>query len=169
MKFHLFYLKKSPNDIYAWTTDLGSAKKFLEFRNPDCFIYETEKMDEVLSMMFMNKYSSKKLSEFIITDTNGDYLFLCTPDENELLTEEIESMDLIVTSIKVHFQENVHFKEEYREIIDMLTDFYIADEQQRTVVIDTVKLFYHLFNDTFIKDAIAHESFKEMKDFYLPW
>lgn len=169
MKFHLFYLKKSPNDIYAWTLDSGSAKKFLEFRNPDCFIYETEKMDEVLSMMFMNKHSSKKLSEFIISDTKGDYLFLCTPNENELLNEEVESIDFILASIKVHFQENVHLKEEYREIIDMLTDFYIADEQQHTIVIDTVKLFYHLFNDTFVKDGMPHKSIKEMKDFYLPF
>ena len=56
--------------------------------------------------------------------------------------------------IKKNFSNYIHLKEPYNTVIDNLTDCYISDEQQPVVVIDTVKLFYKLFQDTFIPDDL---------------
>lgn len=155
MKVHLLYLKQRKS-LYGISIHEEIIDRFLSERNSKCFVYKTKKMSESKFNKFINKNNNKNkiLSEYPLESKNGSYIIIATAIEDEILSEACDIINRRMYEIKKNFSNYIHLKEPYNTVIDNLTDCYISDEQQPVVVIDTVKLFYKLFQDTFIPDDL---------------
>lgn len=151
MKVHLLYLKKTKM-LYGISIQTDVVEKFLFERNPKCFIYKTEKMskDEFDSFLKRDNNKNRILSTYPLSDNDGSCVVIATAIEDEILSEACDIINKRMYEIKKNFSSYIHLKEPYNTVIDNLTDCYISDEQQPVIVIDTVKLFYRLFQDTFM-------------------
>lgn len=151
MKVHLLYLKKTKL-LYGISIQKNVIDRFLSERNHKSFIHKIKKISKEKYDKFLkiNNNRNRILSEYPLTDNNGSYTIIATAIEDEILSEVCDIINKRMYEIKKNFSTYIHLKEPFNTAIDNLTDCYISDEQQPIVVIDTVKLFYRLFQDTFI-------------------
>ena len=151
MKVHLLYLKTT-RSLYGISIQKDIVDRFLSERNSKSFIHKTKKMDKNKYNEFLkvNNNRNRILSEYPLDDDSGSYIIIATATEDEMLSEACDIINKRMYEIKKNFSEYIHLKEPFNTVIDNLTDCYISDEQQPVIVIDTVRLFYRLFQDTFI-------------------
>lgn len=157
MKVYLFYHK---NLLYGFTYNKEYMERFLLERNSRLFKCITKKMDKQEYFEFSKDKELLKLCEIPLEDTNGDCNIIGTVSEENEIMLVCEKFGETCEYLKVHFTKNVPFNNEYKEILDLLTTISKDSNHHPIIQIDSVKLFYHLFKDTFIEitdDEICDE------------
>ena len=148
MKIYLLYLLPQ-NKLYAVTSSKKYMKQFLEERNSKCFNVIKRKFDDEDAKIFLDSNSRLKLDTIPLEDLNGDYSIIGTIEENYTINCVCENMAESCYHLKLHFMENIPFKDEYIELLDNLTTISKNINCHSIIQIDSVKLFYFLFKETF--------------------
>ena len=148
MKVYLFYLKEDPRELYAFTLDKEYKNRFMSERNMNLFYMKKEHMEKNICMVFMNKNKSKQIVRDVLNDGKTDYEILCTVEESTKLSESCEYIEFTCGAIKelIH---NYSLKKKYLKSILALTDVIKNQNTNPTLQINTFKLFYELFKNTF--------------------
>jgi hypothetical protein len=157
MKVYLLYLLPKKK-LYAFTDNKDYLKRFLSERNSKLFKVKEKRLDKENDgdSIFMMENVSKHLNIVPLEDKNGDCSIIATNEEDHILSDVCEKMEEVCSSLKVYFTENVPFNDEYKSILDDLTTVTKNINNHPIIQIDTVKLFYYLFKETFIsQDDIA--------------
>ena len=148
MKLYLLYLK---NQLYGITNNKEYVTQFLSERNPNLFNVITEKMDDDECMKYISNNSSLKLIEILLEDKNGSYSLIGTIKEDEELNYTCEKFVDTCNNFKLHFLDNVPFKKKVKSLLDDLTTISKVENYHSIIQIDSVKLFYYLFKETFLE------------------
>lgn len=150
MKFYLFFLKKKPKELYAFTMDKSIKENFEFQRNMDLFLVEKVELDKYLGMVFMNKNKDKMIHKDILNDGEQDYEIYATVFESTSLSESCEYINSTCQSIRdIIHQYSV--KKKYLKSILFLTDVIKIENKVPTLKINTFKLFYEIFKETFFE------------------
>ena len=148
MKLYLLYLLPK-NTLYAITNNRKYLNQFLSERNPKIFNVITKKFDDDEYEKFMTSYSHFSLIDIPLEDCKSQYTIIGTIDECNIIDTVSESMAESCNYLKLHFTKNVPFNNEYKEILDALTTISKNSNYHPIIQIDSVKLFYYLFKETF--------------------
>lgn len=149
MKIYLLFLLPK-NKLYAITDNKKFLKQFLSERNSNIFNIVTKSYNEESMLELLEEYKLLKLHNIPLEDSNGDYEIIGTLQEDNLLSDVCERFDETCRHLKLHFTKNVPFKNEYKYILDSLTTINKNINNHPIIQIDSVKLFYYLFKETFV-------------------
>jgi hypothetical protein len=150
MKLYLLYLK---NQLYGVTNKKDYMIQFLSERNSNLFDVVTKKMDDDECMKYMSNNASLKLTEIILEDKNGSYAVIGTIKEEDELNYTCEKFVDTCNNFKLHFLHNVPFKKKFKSLLDDLTTISKVENYHPIIQIDSVKLFYYLFKETFLETS----------------
>ena len=148
MKVYLLYLLPKKK-LYAFTDNKTYLERFLSERNPKLFKVKEKKVEN--DSLFILENVSLHLNIIPLEDENGDCSIIGTNTEDDILSRFCEKMEDTCQQLKIHFTENVPFNDEYKSILDDLTTITKNVDNHPIIQIDTVKLFYYLFKETFIE------------------
>lgn len=151
MKLYLIYLR-SKNRLYAITDIRDYLERFCSERNPRCFSVCINKFSKEDGLAFMTKYSSLKLQEIPLESEDGDCSIIGTIHEEYMFNVVCENMAESCDQLKLYFTKNVPFNNEYKELLDSLTTITKDENFHPIIQMNTVKLFYYIFRDTFVED-----------------
>lgn len=148
MKIYLFYLKENPKELYAFTLDKEYKDRFMDERNMNLFYMKKEHIEKNICMVFTNKNKSKQIIKDVLNDGKKDYVVMCTLEESVKLSESCEYIENTCRAIKelIH---NYSLKKKYLKSILALTDVIKNQNTNPTLKINSFKLFYELFKNTF--------------------
>lgn len=149
MKVYLLYLL-SKNRLYAISDNKKIIKQFLSERNHKLFNLVMKSGDKEDMLKILNEYKLLKLGDIPLEDSNGDYNIIGTLEEDNLLSHVCERMAESCQQLKLHFTQNVPFKNEYKSLLDDLTSVTKNLNNHPIIQINSIKLFYYLFKETFI-------------------
>lgn len=162
MKVYLFILK-STNEMYAYTSCKEYADSFISQRNKDLFVIKKVNLKKYEYMLFTNKNSSKKIIKDYLFDGNDNIEIFSTVNESNSLSE---SCEYIVTTVSVLEEEfaDVGLKKKYLNVITNITDEITGrtDKKNSHINVDTFRLFYYLFRDTFEEVSDDYKKYKLM-------
>ena len=139
--------------LYAVTDNKSYCNQFLRERNSKCFRVITKKMDEHECLKILNNNKSLNLNMIPLESSDGDCNIIGTTQEDNILSSVCEKMAESCEYLKLHFTKNVPFNIEYKELIDNLTTISKNINNHPIIQIDSVKLFYHLFKETFVEHS----------------
>lgn len=149
MKLYLLYLK---NILYGISDNKKLVNQFLSERNSNLFTVVVKKIDEELCYKYKVDNPSLTLTEIILEDKNGLYTIIGTIKEEEKLNYTCEQFVDTCNSFKLHFLNNVPFKKKIKSLLDDLTNISKIENDHLIIQIDSVKLFYYLFKETFLEE-----------------
>lgn len=151
-KVTLFKLKNN-KELYAYSINKEYIKLFKEQRNMNLFDKYDVEMDKYELMIFTNKYKSYQLVKDYLYDGQNDIEIVASVSETSALTESCD--DIYNTACTIdEFSNDYPLKQKYLNIISVLTDsITLCDEKSKSLNINTFKLFYHLFRNTFSEDG----------------
>ena len=149
MKLYLVYLI-SNSKLYAITEDHTRLKKFLSERNRNLFKVIPRKLEKDDLRHLDAEYRRLKMIDINLESSDGDFTIVGTIDEESILTHICEKMESRCNEFKLHFTKNVPFNKEYLELLDSLTTIVKNINNHPIIQIDSVRLFYYLFKDTFL-------------------
>lgn len=145
------YIFTKDNEIYAYSNIKELAELFQIQRNMNVFKVEKVYMDKYDFMAFSYKKRDQKIIKDYLSDSINTVEFASTVRESSYLDD---SCDQIVRTIDSIHNSLVHipFKKEYLNSIIVITKSITMYDKNcvPTLNIDTLKLFYYLFKDTFI-------------------
>lgn len=152
IKVYIYILKKEdPNkEIYGYTVSKEIAKQFENQRNMKLFYRIVKRMDKYELMIFMNDNKSKQLCKDNLYDGERDYQIIATIDESSSLSESCDSIFSTIIFINDALID-YKLKDKYLKAINEITDF-LNNKRYEYSNINTFKLFYHLFRETFYED-----------------
>lgn len=148
---YLINLQKEEKTLYAYTTLKDIKDQFLIERNPSLF--EVKKMegdeDDIRLRSIMNTYSNLKLIEEVVTDGKKTFVVYMTQNESQFFTESCEEIrNNILDCSKVLLA--ISFRTEILNAIKGIVDLFLETEKKENMMpINTFKVYYSLFNDTF--------------------
>ena len=148
MKLYLLYLR---NQLYGISNNKKYVNQFLSERNSNLFSIITKKMDDEDCVKYMSDNSSLKLIEILLEDKNGSYTIIGTIKEEDELNCTCEKFVDTCNNFKLYFLKNVPFKKKYESLLDNLTTISKVENYHSIIQIDSVKLFYYLFKETFLE------------------
>ena len=148
MKIYLLYLLPK-NKLYAVSDNKKYVKRFLSERNSKLFNVITRKGDDEELVKIIDDNKRIKLNIIPLEDYNGDHNIIGTVDEDNILTAVCENMSDICDYFKLHFTSDIPFKRKYIELIDNLSTISKNVNYHPIIQIDSVKLFYYLFKESF--------------------
>lgn len=156
---YLIYLK-SKNCLYAFTLEKKDLNSFLKERNKKVFHVEKRKMDQTALSLFMNKYYTLHLIDIPLFDGYEYITILGTAKEDNAVSDAADylyNQFIYCENISKHFP----FRKKYLKLIEDLTNVVTKIQVSNSEMIDpyleidTFRIFYHLFRDTF--EEIADE------------
>ena len=150
MKIYLLYLI-SNGMLYAVTDNKTYLNEFLRQRNPKCFKRISKKMDNSECLKILTDNRLLVLDSIPLESSDGDCNIIGTTQEDNMLSSVCEKMAESCEYFKLHFTKNVPFNIEYKELIDNLTTISKNINNHPIIQIDSVKLFYYLFKETFVE------------------
>ena len=116
----------------------------------DLFLLEKVELDKHVGMVFMNKNKDKMIHKDILNDGEQDYEIYATVFESTSLSESCEYINSTCQSIRdIIHQYSV--KKKYLKSILFLTDVIKIENKVPTLKINTFKLFYEIFKETFFE------------------
>lgn len=146
---YAFYLKKDKK-LYAFTINKEYKDSFKKIRNMNKFIYTKLYMDELTLSIFQDKNYLKMLTKVYLSNSNDIkeyHTIIATYDEEYLLEKKSSDISDNLVGIKIYMH-RLNLKKEYVNAIKYLTE--INNPNDSTISnINTLKLFYHLFKNTF--------------------
>jgi hypothetical protein len=148
MKIYSLYLK-TKNNVYAITDNIEFMKRFISERNSNLFKVTTLKCDKNEGLKLLNDNSKNVLNIIPLEDINGDYEIIGTIEEDNIINRVCERMAETCNYLKSNFIENVPFNDEYKALLNALTTISKDIDYHPIIQIDSVKLFYYLFKETF--------------------
>ena len=151
MKIYLLY-HLSKNQLYGISDNRRYIKRFLKERNPKLFKVITNEYDDDEFLQIKNKNPLLILKPIPLENKNGDMEIIGTSQEDYKLTCVCEQMSETCEYLKLYFEKNVPFNNEYAALINDITTISKPINNHPIIQIDTVKLFYHIFKETFIND-----------------
>ena len=146
---------KNEKGLYAFSINKKYIDLFKLQRNMDLFYIHNVKMDKYEFMAFSNNNNSKMLISDVLYDseTNSNIDIITTVEESDSLTESCTYIHNAAIEIEKSCY-SYPLKSKYLNIITNLTSIITQpDVRTKTLNIDTFKLFYHLFRNTFSEDA----------------
>ncbi len=149
MKIYFIYLLPK-NILYAITDNNKYMKRFMSERNSKRFKVIKKKADinDIETIMSENKKII--LSKIPLESSSGDYTIIGTNNESYIIDCICENIVDNCFRFKLHFTENFSFNNEYIEVLDALTNISKNINDHPIIQIDSMKLFYYLFKETFI-------------------
>ena len=163
MKIYLLYLLPKQK-LYAVTNNKKYLDRFLEERNSKLFKVKIKKVDEGdVSILKNNKQLN--LDIIPLENDNGDCNIIGTYYEDHILSNVCDKMSETCENFKFHFTQNVGFKDEYKHLLINLTTVSKNINNHPIIQIDTVKLFYYLFKDTFIYQDNDDDDYETKNEF----
>lgn len=150
MKVYLIYLLPK-NKLYAITDNREYMERFLSERNSKLFNVVTQKCDKDEGLKLLTNNSRNVLNVIPLEDMEGDYEIIGTIEEDDIINCVCEKIGDTCNHLKLHFTQNVPFNDEYKAVLAALTTISKDIDYHPIIQIDSVKLFYHLFKDTFAK------------------
>lgn len=150
MKIYSLYLI-SRNILYAVTDNKSYIKKFLSERNRNLFKVNITKFDKDDGLKYLDSNKFLKLNEILLEDSDGVCTIIGTIQEDDILGCICEKMSENCEYLKLHFTQNVPFNNEYKSLLNELTTITKNINNHPIIQIDSVKLFYYLFKDTFVE------------------
>ena len=151
MKYYLLYLLPRKK-LYAFTNNKDELNLFLSQRNSSLFIVRAQKIrdDDDANINFLIKNKLLQLIKIPLESSDGDCYIIGTQREENVLNGVCERLADTFAAFKFHFTENFLFNDEYTELLDNLTTISKNINNHPIMQIDSVKLFYSLFKETFI-------------------
>lgn len=154
---YIYILKEDvKSGVYGYTVLKEYAKLFESQRNMKLFIRKREKIDKYQLMMFMNNKKVKQICKDYLFDGKQDIEIMATIEESEKLSESCyyinNEIEAIVKELKQY-----PLKDKYLKVINELTKSLTKKDSDRFLNIDTFRLFYHLFKNTFYEDINDEE------------
>lgn len=146
MKTWILYLKKDKS-LYAFTATKKLLYKFLEQRNPKCFIVKEFNLTDHEFGILSYAHKNAQLVEDVFEGENGVVTLVVTWYEINDLETELESIDRYVEEIERIFR-LYPLKRKYQKAIRHLTT---TDDGKGNLIINTLSLFIDLHIDTFLK------------------
>lgn len=156
-KVTIFKLKGS-KEIYAFSINKEYIKIFKEQRNMKLFDIINIELDKYELMVFFNKNKSCQLSKDYLNDGETDIEIVSTVHESDSLSESCDFIYNMALNIEEELDE-YPLKKKYLNLIKELTEtITLCSEKELTSLnINTFKLFYHLFRNTFSEYADEFE------------
>lgn len=151
---YVFYLKTEMEEHssvppYAYTIEKSYYKLFKEQRNMDTMYLKKMKMDEIEFSVFMSKYKYQMLIQDYLSDGEIDIEMIITYDESAVLNSSIDYITDTIISLNQNLLK-VPFRKKYLDSISAITNNLIRHDQNNpTLRVDTLHLFYYLFRSTF--------------------
>lgn len=158
MKITLFYLLETKS-LYAYSENNDFIKKFKSQRNMKLFKVVTKDIDKYQRMVFLNKNSGKQMITDYLSDEENTFEIISTVEESDKLSESTEYISDTMTFTR-RCMMMWDLKEKYLNIITKITDVIseqTSDDDNPTLKINTLDLFYYLFKNTFIEKSIEDE------------
>lgn len=157
MKVYIFKLKNESN-IYAYSINKEYVDIFISQRNMKLFKYQIIDLDKYDFMIFSNKMNNQKLLKDFLYDGENDIEIVATTEESSKLSDSCQYIQDICDFVKHHIHE-YNLKNKYLKSILKITDKIILEEENKPVMlnINTFKLFYYLFRNTFSKYDVTEE------------
>ena len=149
-KVYLFFLKDE-KELYAYTIVKEYRDIFRNQRNMKLFKESSLKMDKYELSVFENKNYKKKIYQDFLYDGKTDIVIYATTEESNSLSESCMYITNIMNSVKDEVAKYC-IKEKYLKSILKLTEKIILkdnDKDKGIINVNTFKLFYHLFRNTF--------------------
>ena len=154
-KIYLFFLKTA-GTMYAWTDEKKFKRQFLEERNKDAFIVKKIKFDDVSYTVFRHNNYLSQLIENYLFDGDQYITLLSTGYENDALDESQSVISDTFELIKDAYEHRKnYFHQRILNLIFDATNIVSCNRNELGIVteatleINTFKLFYDLFKDTF--------------------
>lgn len=165
MKIYLLYLLPK-NTLYAITDNKEFMERFISERNSKLFKTITKKCNKEDGIKLLNDYAKYILNIIPLEDSNGDYHIIGTIEEDDIINRVCEQMAETCTQLKYHFMKNVPFNDEYKEVLNALTTISKDIDCHPIIQIDSIKLFYHLFKNTFTEcENIDNDAYKFLNSY----
>lgn len=163
MKLYSLYLLPK-NKLYAITDNKEYMERFLSERNSKLFKVVTKKGDKEECLKILTDNNINKLQIIPLEDENGDYEIIGTVYEDDTINCVCENMAETCNHLKLYFTQNVPFNEEYKAVLSALTTISKDINFHPIIQIDSVRLFYHLFKETFVEDLIEYDDDSNYKN-----
>lgn len=148
MKVYLIYLLPKKK-LYAFTDNKCYLERFLLERNEKLFKVKEKTIDD--DSLFLLENISLHLNVIPLENKDGDCNIIGTNTEEAILDTVCEKMGEVCDYLKVHLTKNVPFNIEYKSLLEDLTTITKNTNNHPIIQMDTVKLFYYLFKETFIE------------------
>lgn len=146
---------KNEKGVYAASINKKYIELFKLQRNMSLFNIRNIKMNkyEYKAFMFNNKSNMLVLDYLYDTKTKTNIEMVTTVHESDELSESCNNIHSIAETLEKSIYQ-YSLKPKYLNIITTLTSFITElDVNGNILNIDTFKLFYHLFRNTFSEDA----------------
>lgn len=154
MTLYLIYFKEEDKDtsyLYAYTTEKSIKDKFLSERNKSLFKVKKLKGDDddprIKAIMY--EYRNCKIIPDVLYDGKTNFEIFMTQKESTYLSESCDEIrgDLLEIS-KILL--GILFKTKILNAIqNIIEDVTHSKEKDNTIPINTFKVFYYLFKNTF--------------------
>ena len=156
VKVYCYFLRSSPNSLYAFTINKKYKELFEQQRNMTVFISGIKEFDDISYQPFnyMNRY--KELTEDIVQDKETTISVICTIEESSKYSGVINEILSFIESLTRDVQMSKYpLQEEYLNIIEDLTSKIMGEGE--IININTLKVFYNLFKETFVNTETDNE------------
>lgn len=163
MKIYLLYLIPK-NKLYAVTDSAKYLERFLSERNEKLFRIITKKVNYDEGFQFLDENKFINLNIIPLEDSNGDCSIIGTIQEDNILCRVCDKFGETCEYLKLHFTKNVPFNDEYKSLLYALTSISKNINNHPIIQIDSVKLFYHLFKETFINQEYIDDTDNSIND-----
>ena len=141
--------------LYGYTPILDYVNRFLDERNPNCFVLKEKKMTEMEFSIFSNNHRRELMCKFPYeTKENISIEMIATYKEDELLTAKIEEIQANVEIIERTIRK-CNMKKKYAKVLNRLTTL---DDGSGNLTLDTLAIFIDIHKRSFIEsDSIKDE------------
>ena len=136
--------------LYAITNNKLYIDRFLNERNTNCFKLVITKCDKDEWDNIIQEDRRYLLTRIPLENSDGDFEIIGTMYENNILDRVSEKMADTCETLKLHFVQNVPFNMEYKMILEDLCTVSKNIDNHAIIQIDSVKLFFALFKETFV-------------------
>ena len=146
---------KNEKGVYAFSINKSHIELFRLQRNMKLFYVRNVKMTkhEYMAFSFDNKNTMLVLDYLYDSESDTNIEMVTTVHESDELSESCHNIHSIASSLEKNIYK-YSLKPKYLNIITTLTSIITEpDENTNVLNIDTFKLFYQLFRNTFSEDA----------------
>ena len=159
VKVYCYFLKKSKNDLYAFTIDKSFKDLFESQRFMKNFISGEKVYTEIEYQSFLSVNKDKMLQKDYIVDEDKTFEMIVTNEESNKLTSSCE----YISDFLMKVQSDVTTKkllltDTYLDSIFKMTEILKYDKD-KNLNINTFKLFSYLFKDTLYEESSFNSEF----------
>lgn len=148
MKVYMVYIKgnKSP---YAYTINKDYINLFIEQRGQDMIYVKPIEMNKYEFMVFSNQNRGLQLGKDYLDDGEHTIEIIASVDESSQLSESCDYIQNTVLTLETSFKKLPLKKKYLNSITKITSEISRRDNNNPTLRVDTISLFYHLFKNTF--------------------